>query len=216
MGDHIPVRKPVTRSGVGMRVKVASRKTKLTIQCESLLEADAVRVLDSHPHVAGVYEQPEIVEFHDDQNQVRKTFPDFSVVLTDGRELLLEVKRAKKARMPREAQRLDSIHRTLARRSRHFRVWTEAEIYREPRFSTITAIRSCSKTRLSAEARAVALEQIAANPPSCFGALVDLVGRHEAFQLLASHTVFLDLNEPLTSESKIYLKPPAGGANDQI
>lgn len=58
---------------------------------ESLLEQDAILLLEFSWGVLSYREQPALIEYHDG-NKVREYYPNFELVLEDGSPVHLEVK----------------------------------------------------------------------------------------------------------------------------
>jgi hypothetical protein len=127
-------RDPTARLGYGSCTGwFTSRKCRVRWPFESLLERDALVVLEADQRVADYAAQPETF-------QVRATgtryTPDLLVEYTNGRRLFREVKPAAKVRVsPALTRHLDQVVAACAARGAHFDVWTDDDIRREPRLS---------------------------------------------------------------------------------
>lgn len=213
---YVPVRRAITRRGHGYRVKVVSRKAGRAVHCESMLEADAVRILDLHPQVVSIEEQPVCINFRDSFLQMRSAVPDFRLGLSSDVPMLLEVKWHKHRHRTAIARKLQSLAEHLDRAGQPYRVWTEEDIRREPRFSTVRKIRRRAKQRLLPREQEALFQQLGSCDGKSFGQLAQSVTEDSVYRLLLASALFVDLNEPLTDESKVQPLPFKGGLNDQI
>lgn len=100
---------------------------------ESLLERDALVVLEADQQVTDYAAQPETFQL---KAPGTRYTPDLLVRYTDGRRLFLEVKPAAKVRAsPALTRHLDQVQAACATRGARFDVWTDDDIRREPRLS---------------------------------------------------------------------------------
>lgn len=86
-------RKVITRSGRKFRGKFPSRKLGRMVHFESLLERDAIAILEAAADIASYQEQPRRVEYSDGV-EIREYFPDFQAVAVTGEVVDVEVKSA--------------------------------------------------------------------------------------------------------------------------
>lgn len=121
------VRKVVTRTGRGMRCLVPSRKMGRMIQCESMLEADAVSLFEWSPDIVKFEEQPNF-EYPNDGTKPFKYTPDFRLFLIDGTDAYVEVKPERKLQGPTLRQRLSHIAEHFERSGRKFHILTDVAI----------------------------------------------------------------------------------------
>lgn len=84
-------RKVITRSGRKFRGKFPSRKLGRMVHFESLLERDAIAILEAAADIASYQEQPRRVEYSDGE-VIREYFPDFQAVAVTGEVVDVEVK----------------------------------------------------------------------------------------------------------------------------
>ncbi|CAE6861175.1 hypothetical protein R69746_07824 [Paraburkholderia aspalathi] len=93
--SRIPVRNPVTPSGMGFRAKFFSPKNKRLVRCESLLEFDCLHLFEFARGVVSFVEQPMTVHYR--LGGVTRSYtPDFAVDWQDGRRYFVEVKPAER------------------------------------------------------------------------------------------------------------------------
>jgi len=102
------VRKIVTRRGRRFRGYFPSVKMGRTVHWESLLEKDALLLLELSPGVAAYQEQPEVIEYFDGK-QFREYIPDLKLILQDGTIRYLEVKPADQLVRPSIRQKYEAI-----------------------------------------------------------------------------------------------------------
>jgi len=132
----MPARKVVTRRGRRFRGYFPSRKLGRMVAWESLLERDAILLLEFSSGVVSYREQPVLIEYFDGQ-QIRGYYPDFEADLTDGDVLHVEVKASFQLAKPKIESKFRVIAADYRRRQHDFRIITEAEIRREPMHSNL-------------------------------------------------------------------------------
>jgi len=128
---------PYSRDGYRGEHPVARSGGKL-VQCESLLELDALMMLDAFDRtIINVESQPLIVEYRHD-GKFRKWTPDFLIERTGLRPELVEVKTLERL-YPEEPlaradvfQRFRALEDVSARKGFKFRLLTESEIRVQP------------------------------------------------------------------------------------
>ncbi|NHQ87306.1 hypothetical protein HA050_14410 [Iodobacter sp. HSC-16F04] len=130
------VRKVVTRRGRRFRGYFASSKMGDTVHWESLLEKDALLLLELSPGVAAYQEQPEVIEYFDGE-QFREYIPDLKVVLLDGTIRYIEVKPFDQLARPSIRKKYEAIALHFQSIQSPYRIVTEVEIRREPLFSNL-------------------------------------------------------------------------------
>ena len=90
----MPVRRVVTRGGRRFRGFFPSAKNGCMVPWESLLERDAITLLEYMRTVRRFEAQPRVVLWYDERADVRVYVPDLRVELLDGRAFEIEVKPA--------------------------------------------------------------------------------------------------------------------------
>ena len=130
------VRKVVTRRGRRFRGYFPSVKMRRTVHWESLLEKDALLLLELSPGVVAYQEQPEFIQYFDGQ-QLRKYIPDLKIILHDGTVRHLEIKPAEQLARPSIQEKYEAIAKHYQSIELPYRIITENEIRREPLFSNL-------------------------------------------------------------------------------
>jgi hypothetical protein len=103
---------------------------------ESLLECDAIHLLEFSGGVVSYQEQPTVIQYFDG-HQMRDYYPDFELVLEDGSLVHLEVKPSSQLAKPKVEAKLRAIATHYRLQGRDFRIVTEREIRREPLLSNV-------------------------------------------------------------------------------
>ncbi len=142
-GGHAPVpaRAVVTGRRTGSFTGYhPSRKMKALVAFESLLEADALTLLEVDVAVVSYETQPLTLRWRDGAMRRRRYTPD--LLVTTGHGLTYrEVKPGRRyLRDPSLGGRRDRIEAECAALGANFEVWTDADIRREPRLSNARAI----------------------------------------------------------------------------
>ena len=136
----MPVRTVVRRSGKNFRGWFPSRKMNELIGWESILERDAICVVEYDPEVVAFEEQPSEETYYLPDGIPRQYFPDLRLTYQDGRVVDVEIKPQRKLEDPRVAEKYALIQKRYAQLGRHFRLWTDREIRAEPHFSKVKAL----------------------------------------------------------------------------
>lgn len=202
----MPVRKVVTRSGKRFRGKFPSRKLGRMVQWESLLERDAILVLEHRPDVDWYEEQPSEEIYYDAYGTPWRYTPDFGVRLTDGSEFHIEVKPSGKLVDVDLCHKLALIERRYRETGRHFEIWTEREIRAEPRFSTLRTIHR-ARVRLANFDAQQQLAQLGDQAWVSFReAALALGGKYQVHRLLSQGAIQADFERALNDEAFVWLK----------
>jgi len=127
-------RKVVTRRGRRFRGYFPSRKLHRMVAWESLLERDAILLLEVSPGVVSFQEQPTLIRYFNGK-VFCDYYPDFEVVLSDGSVFHLEVKTTSKLNTPKVATQFTAIAAHYQEKGFGFRIVTEQELQREPLLS---------------------------------------------------------------------------------
>lgn len=129
-------RKVITRSGARVRGYFASLKNKRLIPWESLLERDALLVMEFDEGISSIREfQEEICV--EASGGTFSAYPDFHTRLTNGEEEIVEVKADSALRNAAVTQRLSQIAAQLAVNGQRYRILAEAEIRKQPRLANL-------------------------------------------------------------------------------
>ncbi len=126
-GHEMLSRKVVTRSGRGFRGYFPSKKLNRSVQFESLLERDAIRLFESSNEVVIYREQPTII-FYYLENEHRRYHPDFELVLKSGYVIHVEVKPSIHLNTIKLSKKYHAISQSYRSKSEHFVILTEIEL----------------------------------------------------------------------------------------
>jgi len=131
-GHDMLSRKVVTRSGRGFRGYFPSKKLNRSVQFESLLERDAIRLFESSNEVVTYKEQPTIIYYYLDDIQ-KRYHPDFELVLKGGYVVHVEVKPSIHLTTITLSAKYQAIAQSYFSRTESFVVLTEKELRAEKR-----------------------------------------------------------------------------------
>lgn len=120
-------RKVVTRSGRGFRGHFPSKKLNMSVQFESLLERDAIKLFENSSEVKTYREQPTIIYYYLD-GMPKRYHPDFEVVLLGDTIIHVEVKPSQRLATAELTIKFQAINQTYQSRSEHFVILTEKEL----------------------------------------------------------------------------------------
>lgn len=197
-------RKVITRRGRKFRGKFPSTKMGRMVAWESLLERDAILLLELSPGVAYYQEQPTIIEYFDG-TRIREYYPDFELTLLDDSLCHLEVKPSEELAKPEVHSKYERIVEHYQKKQFDFRIATDLEIRREPLFSNLGLIADAHAHfwhPLPADNELALFFQKGAQPlHHC-----DLVlGAASTRRLIARGKLVCDLEQSLTVDTSIYL-----------
>lgn len=120
-------RKVVTRSGRGFRGYFPSKKLNWSVQFESILERDAIKLFENSSEVVNYKAQPTIVYYYVDEIH-KKYYPDFEVVLVGGAIIHVEVKPSRRLATKELSTKFRAINQSYRSRPEHFVILTEIEL----------------------------------------------------------------------------------------
>jgi hypothetical protein len=126
-GHDMLSRKVVTRSGRGFRGYFPSKKLNRSVQFESILERDAIKLFEISNEVVTYREQPTIIYYNLDDIQ-KRYHPDFELVLEDGYVVHVEVKPSIYLTTIKLSAKYQAIAQSYISRTESFVVLTEKEL----------------------------------------------------------------------------------------
>lgn len=126
-GHDMLSRKVVTRSGRGFRGYFPSKKLNRSVQFESLLERDAIKLFENSNEVVIYKEQPTIIYYYLDDTH-KRYHPDFELVLEDGYVVHVEVKPSIHLITIKLSAKYQAIAQSYISRTESFVVLTEKEL----------------------------------------------------------------------------------------
>ncbi len=196
-------RNPAARPGYGSCTGwYQSLKAGQRFPYESLLERDAMLVLDTDVAVAKFAAQPDTFSW-DDGGRQRQYTPDLHVTMLDGRAVYRQVKPATRFALdPTLGGRLDAIKAECAARGATHEVWLDSDIRRQPRLANARRIRA-AVAFLSDDALIATLLDVVGSLPTLGAATDALGGKPEHFNmvlgLVAVGELEIDLDGALES-----------------
>lgn len=202
------VRRVVTRRGRHIRGYFPSTKMKRMVAWESLLERDALLLLELSPGVVAYQEQPEELAYWDEE-AMRAYIPDLWASLHDERALLIEIKPSSELTRPQVKVKYRQIAEQLLAQGLDYRLLTDKEIQQEPQFSNLKQLlyrynhpASPLPTRSQL---AAAFSQTESIP---LAQCLERFGSDVTDTLIAQARLYVDLAQPLAPASLVQL--PAG------
>lgn len=120
-------RKVVTRSGRGFRGYFPSKKLNRSVQFESLLERDAIKLFDTSDEVVSFREQPTIIYYYLDEIH-KRYHPDFEVILKGDTVIHVEIKPSRRLATKELSTKFQAISHSYRFKPEHFVILTEKEL----------------------------------------------------------------------------------------
>lgn len=202
MLSQILSRKVVTRRGRRFRGYFPSHKLGRMVAWESLLERDAIYLLEFSPGVLSYQEQPTVIQYFDGL-QMRDYYPDFELVLMDGSWAHVEVKPSAQIAKPKIEAKLRAIATHYRERGQNFRIVTEQYIHREPLLTNVRTLSYLVGRRGHSLPTAAELVQAFGSSPLRLGVIQSELGEDIALRLLATNQLVCDLTQPLTAQTEV-------------
>lgn len=198
------VRKPLTRSQRGFRLKYPSLKLGRMVACESPLEGDLAVLLEFSSGVLSYQEQPALIEYWDGE-QIRQYFPDFEIRLVDGTRAHLEAKSSTKLAKPKIAAKFRAIAEHYRRSGKQFRIVTELEVRREPLRSNVRKLNYLRRRRRLEPHTTDVLLRILGHDPQPLAFVEGCLGRPTTWQLLAVGRLACDLTQGINPNTPVWV-----------
>ncbi len=159
----MPVRKPTNRySGSHMLVSFPSVKVGRPVSCESLLEADAVELLEADPTVDWYEEQPLTIEYLH-EGRMRRFTPDLLARKVTA-HLLIECKPAIWVENPANQRKFAAARVWCAERGWEFQVWTDIDLRAGHRLANTKRLRPYATRTPDPRSELRAREALATTP----------------------------------------------------
>lgn len=204
-------RKVVTRRGRHFRGYFPSAKLRQMVPWESLLERDAILLFEFSPGVVSYKAQPTVVHYTDGV-QIREYYPDFELVLDCGRVVHAEIKPADRLENPRVADKFRAIASHYALKRQEFRILTDREIRREPRFTNLRSLAYLLGRQGHTLPTPADLEHHFTTAPRRFDDAAALLGRDTTLRLIAAGRLVFDLDKELAGDTLISVPKGDGHA----
>ena len=197
------VRRVVTRSGKGFRVKYPSLKLNRMVECESLLERDAVLIIERSPGVKRYQEQAETILYYDGDRQ-REYTVDFLIEGFNQEVVRVEVKPSKELLKHTIADKLEKVAAHYAALGQSFRVVTEETIRREPLHSNVVLLEQYRRSTKFDEAMVLALHLDLCLTQITFEEAEKKYRRHDLLGMIASGVIGCNLNRELNGDNTMF------------
>ncbi|MHB1401831.1 MAG: TnsA endonuclease N-terminal domain-containing protein [Thiobacillus sp.] len=195
-------RKVITRRGRRFRGYFPSSKLGRMVAWESLLERDAILLIEFSPGVLSYQEQPALVQYADG-TRVRDYYPDFELELANGKRIHVEVKSSHQLAKPEFKAKYTAIAEHYARIRMDYRIVTEAEICREPLQTNLRLLAYLVGRKGLRLPGARELSEEFGSDAVPFEVLETVLGRATTLRLLASGRLECDLDLPLTGDTPV-------------
>lgn len=202
------VRKVVTRSGRRIRGYFPSYKCGRMIAWESLLERDAILLLEFSAGVISYRHQPAVIDYSDGE-QMRKYYPDFEAVLDGGEVVHLEIKPASELERSSVATKYQLIAADYQRRRHRFRVLTDDDIRVEPLLGNLWLLRPLRGKRRGDEFSVGDWHSRFSQPAVPFSVAEAELGRNLLLWLLANDIATCDLQRSLAGDNAVSINQGA-------
>lgn len=208
------VRKVVTRRGRHIRGYFPSKKLNRMVAWESLLEKDALLLMELSPGVLSYQEQPEAISYWDGQAMCGYV-PDLRVNLCNETSLLVEVKPVEELERPSVRAKYQQIAQHLQEQGEHFLILTDQEIRQEPQYSNLCRLlyHYNHSPSLLPSARGMGM-QLKGREQATIQDCLGLFGASVTYALIAKGLLVADLSLALTPASPVHL--PEGGHHAAI
>ncbi|MCG8996080.1 TnsA endonuclease N-terminal domain-containing protein [Laribacter hongkongensis] len=198
---HTPARQVVSPSGSIVRGRFPSAKAGRMVAFESLLERDALILLDLSPSVTHIKEQPFTLHYPDGE-RIRRYTPDFALELIDDSVLILEVKPAAKLVDRSISQRFRLIALEMEKGNHRFQIITDQEIRREPRLSNLKLLHRYLFHPTPENLQQQLCQQREPLPLGCW--FQRLGSQATALAAIAAHLLIFDPDQPLQIETPVW------------
>ncbi|WP_337882556.1 TnsA endonuclease N-terminal domain-containing protein [Chromobacterium haemolyticum] len=202
------VRRVVARRGRHIRGYFPSKKMKRMVAWESLLERDALLLLELSPGVVAYQEQPEELAYWDGE-AMRSYVPDLWASLRDERALFIEIKPASELARPKVKTKYSQIAEQLLAQGLDYRLLTDKEIQQEPQFSNLKQLLyryNHPASPLPIRSQLAAAFYLTESIP--LAQCLEQFGSDVTDTLIAQAQLYVDLTQPLAPATLVQL--PAG------
>lgn len=199
------VRKVITRSSNHIRISFPSVKNGGPVQCESQLESGFVRLLELSPLVRSYFVQPSL-ELVSISGSTKKYYPDVRVYLMDGREWWFEVKHHKSLLISSVKLKLEAVKQHFFASDRNFSIITDLLIHSQPLSNNLQTLMYHRRGPMLTALRMKEIHQrLQMQTPETFSELIAIFGKADAWLFLGLGVVGVDLEEPISDVSKIFI-----------
>ena len=187
-------RKVVTRSGRKFRGYFPSKKLGRMVEWESLLERDAILLFEFSTGVKSYQEQPELI-YYQLNDEIQHYYPDFSITLSSGEILHLEVKPKSKFSSMELIDKFNAIINNYNHIGRDFKILIDEHIRVEPRLTNLKRLaRVLHHHPVALEAQEEVIELLKGGAILSVASLSKIIGLTSTLVLLAHGVIYCDIN----------------------
>jgi hypothetical protein len=198
-------RKVVTRSGRKIRGYFPSRKMERMIEWESLLERDAILLMEFSSGIKYYREQPERIVYYADQEQ-REYYPDFEISLFGDSVAHIEVKPFAQLQRRKVSDKLSHVLNHYERLGRQFLVLTDERIRRQPLLNNLSRLQYFNRPGYPIDGVRERYYWRFGNAATTFAEAITELGESAVMTLLAYGVLSCDLEQPYASANVIVWK----------
>lgn len=197
-------RKVVTRRGRRFRGYYPSAKLGRMVAWESLLERDAILLLEFSPGVVAYREQP--AEIHYAFGTTTRTYyPDFEVVLANGKRVHVEVKTVAKLSRPEIVAKFTAVAEHYLRIKLDLRFITDEDIRPEPLQTNLRTLSYLVHHIEAGDWTERRLLQMLGHSPIPFRLCDSILGRGMTPKLIAGGMLKMDLRLPMSGDTAVFV-----------
>lgn len=194
-------RQPTKNFSGLFRGKFPSLKIGRMVHWESLLERDAILLLEFSPGITSFREQPYSIHyFHD--GRMRRYTPDFEITFRGGSTKLIEVKPWCKLQSEKEQRRFDAIRSHLNSFGIALVLLDDKQIRKQPLLENLRVLNGNRTPQLSADEAQHFEERLGQVTSPTFNEAVRVLGSERVFwQLVDLEKITVDLAEKIEADT---------------
>jgi hypothetical protein len=201
-----PARRVVTPSKGRVVGRMYSCKSQKLVPWESQLERDAMLLLDLTPEVVGYESQPMWL-LYSWGGKERLYYPDILLETAHG-EKVVEIKPADKLLEHGVLSRFAAIRSVLEEKGYAFEIWTEEQIYAQPRWSNVLMLQHYRLLGGITYSLLSVAEVFAGKQRATIGKLAQRLSADGAMEAvlpyIAGGILCVDYNVPITPASEVW------------
>jgi len=197
------VRNVVTRSSRKFKGYFPSSKLDRMVQYESPLERDAILLFEFSSGIKHYQEQPELINYERD-GEMRRYFPDFSLTLSTGELIHVEVKPISEFYSVETVNKFNAVIQHYNRVGRNFKILVDSDIRKEPRLRNLKRLARVlqqNRDRDLTDIEFQTIELMKTNSTYTVLSLAQVIGKKNVLLLLARGVIFCDITIDLYAES---------------
>lgn len=197
-------RKVVTRRGRRFRGYYPSAKLGRMVSWESLLERDAILLIEFSPGVVTYREQPVEIRYPFGAG-TRSYFPDFEITLANGKQAHVEVKTVAELARPEVSGKFTAVAEHYERIKLDFIFLTNEEIQREPLQTNLRTLSYLSHREEPIGWNVHKLSQMLGAGAIPFRDCEAKLGKVLTQRLIAGGVLQMDLHLPMAGDTPVFV-----------